>query len=90
VRTFVTDAVPVGEEEVSRGEPVYAVDGEIGRVHGFLVSLDDQRVTHVLLGEGHLWGRKEVAIPVSAVTGAEDGIRLNLTKKQVEDLPPAG
>jgi hypothetical protein len=90
VRTFVTDAVPVGEAEVSRGEPVHAVDGEIGRVHGFLVSLDDQRVTHVLLGEGHLWGRREVAIPVSAVTGAEDGIRLNLTKKQVEDLPPAG
>ena len=90
VRTFVTDAVPVGEEEVSRGEPVHAVDGEIGRVHGFLVSPGDQRVTHVLLGEGHLWGRSEVAIPVSAVTGTEDGIRLNLTKKQVGDLPPAG
>jgi hypothetical protein len=88
VRTFVTDAVPVGEAEVSRGEPVHAVDGEIGRVHGFLVNSDDHRVTHVLLGEGHLWGRKEVAIPVSAVTGAEDGIRLNITKKQVEDLPP--
>ena len=89
VRTFVTDAVPVGESEVSRGEPVHALDGEIGRVHGFLVNPDDQRVTHVLLGEGHLWGRREVAIPVSAVTGAEDGIRLNITKKQVEDLPPA-
>jgi hypothetical protein len=89
VRTFVTQAVPVGEAEVSRGEPVHALDGEIGRVHGFLVSPDDQRVTHVLLGEGHLWGRREVAIPVSAVTGAEDGIRLNITKKQVEDLPPA-
>jgi hypothetical protein len=46
-------------------------------------------VTHVLLREGHLWGRKEVAIPISAVTGAEEGIRVNLTKKQVEDLPPA-
>jgi hypothetical protein len=23
------------------------------------------------------------------VTGAEEGIRVNLTKKQVEDLPPA-
>jgi hypothetical protein len=45
-------------------------------------------VTHVLPGEGHLWGRKEVAIPVSAVTGAKDGLRLNITKKQVEDLPP--
>ena len=38
--------------------------------------------------EGHLWGRKEVAIPVSAVTKVENGIWLNLTKKQVEDLPP--
>jgi hypothetical protein len=27
-------------------------------------------------------------MPVSAVTGVENGIRLNLTK-QVEDLPPA-
>ena len=47
------------------------------------------RVTHVLLQEGHLWGRKKVSIPVSAVTGVENGIRLSLTKKQVEDLPPA-
>ncbi|HJZ02361.1 MAG TPA: PRC-barrel domain-containing protein, partial [Streptosporangiaceae bacterium] len=66
-----------------------ALDGEIGHVQGLLVDPDDHRVTHVLLREGHLWGRKEVAIPISAVTGAEEGIRVNLTKKQVEDLPPA-
>jgi len=47
-------------------------------------------VTHVLLQEGHLWGRKEVSIPISAVTGVDAGIRLNITKKQVEDLPAAG
>ena len=41
-------------------------------------------LVHVLLKEGHLWGRKEVAIPVSAVTDVTDGIVLNLTKKQVE------
>ena len=63
---------------------------EIGRVQGFLVDPGDHRLTHVLLQEGHLWGRKEVAIPVNAVTGVKDGIRLNLTKKQVADLPPAG
>ena len=45
-------------------------------------------MTHVLLQEGHLWGRKEVAIPISAVTGVDDGIRLNITKQQVQDLPP--
>jgi hypothetical protein len=46
-------------------------------------------MTHVLLQEGHLWGRKEVAIPIEAVTRVEAGIRLNLSKRQVEDLPPA-
>jgi hypothetical protein len=84
------DIVPVGEAEVSRGDPVHAVDGEIGEVQGFLINPGDNQVTHVLLKEGHLWGRKKVAIPISAVTGAEDGIKVNLTKKQVEDLPPAG
>ncbi len=88
-RTDVQDVVPVGETEVGRGEYVHAVDGEIGQVEGFLVDPDDHRVTHVLLQEGHLWGRKEVAIPMSAVTGVEDGIRLNITKKQIEDLPSA-
>ena len=71
------------------GEHVHAVDGEIGQVLGFIVDPDDQRVTHVLLKEGHLWGRREVAIPISAVTAIDEGIRLNITKKQVEDLPPA-
>ena len=83
------DVVPLGETDVGRGEPVHALDGEIGQVEGFLVDPGDHRVTHVLLREGHLWGRKEVAIPVSAVTGVENGIRLNMTKKQIADLPPA-
>jgi sporulation protein YlmC with PRC-barrel domain len=87
-RTVVNHVVPLGEAELCPGERVHAVDGEIGEVQGFLADPDDHRVTHVLLKEGHLWGRKEVAIPVGAVTAIDEGIRLNLTKKQVEDLPP--
>jgi len=87
--TVVENVVPVGETEVGPGEHVHALDGEIGRVQGFLVNPDDHQVTHVLLQEGHLWGRKEVAIPISAVTQVDGGIRLNITKKQVEDLPRA-
>jgi sporulation protein YlmC with PRC-barrel domain len=89
VQTMLQDVVPLGEADVQHGDPVYALDGEIGRVQGLLVDPDDHRVTHVLLHEGHLWGRKKVSIPASAVTGVENGIRLSLTKKQVEDLPPA-
>ncbi|MHB1713214.1 MAG: hypothetical protein ACYCV7_17810 [Acidimicrobiales bacterium] len=45
-------------------------------------------MTHVLLDEGHLWGQKRVAIPIRAVTDVGDGVRLNLTKDEVRDLPP--
>ena len=86
---YVSDNVPLGEAEVARHESVHALDGEIGKVEGFVVDAD-RTVTHVLLQEGHLWGRKEVAIPVSAVTAVDDGIRLNLTRQQVADLPPLG
>ena len=90
VQAVTQDVVPLGATDIDRGEPVHALDGEIGRVHGCQVDPGDHRVTHVLLGEGHLWGRREVAIPASAVTKVENGIWLNLTKKQVEDLPPVG
>ena len=88
--TYVIDSVPAGEAEVVRHQSVHAVDGEIGKVDGFAVNPDDHKVTHVLLREGHLWGRKKVAIPITAVTAVDEGIRLNLTKQQVEDLPPLG
>lgn len=89
-RMVIEDIVPVGESDVGPGERVHAVDGEIGRVHGFIVDPGDHRATHVLLQEGHFWGHKEVAIPISAVTGYDGGIRLNITKKQVEELPTVG
>jgi len=90
-RPLVVDhAVPLGETEVERHQSVHAVDGQIGQVEGFMVNPADEKVTYILLGEGHLWGRRQVAIPVSAVASVEDGIRLNITKRQVGDLPPLG
>jgi sporulation protein YlmC with PRC-barrel domain len=89
VQPIVQDVVPLGEADVDRGDPDHARVGEIGGVLGLLLDPDDHRVTHVLLHEGHLWGRKQVSIPASAVTRVENGIWLSLTKKQVQDLPPA-
>jgi sporulation protein YlmC with PRC-barrel domain len=81
------DRVPEGEAQVRRGDRVQATDGEVGRVHGLVVEPKDHRVTHLLLEEGHLWGEREIAIPVSAVAGVDDGVSLTLTKDQVRDLP---
>ena len=82
------DHVPEGEVEVRRGEHVHATDGEIGRIQGFVIDPTDHQLTHVLLDEGHLWGTKRVAVPISAVKDVSDGVRLSLTKAEVGDLPP--
>jgi sporulation protein YlmC with PRC-barrel domain len=86
--TVSYDTVPVGEVDVRRGQQVHATDGDIGRVEGLVIDPRNHHVTHVLLQEGHLWGRKEVAIPISAVATVDDGIRLNIATGDVKDLPP--
>jgi hypothetical protein len=83
----VDDTLPAGEIALRSGDSVHATDGEIGSVQGFLADPGQHRVTHVILREGHLLRRKEVAIPVDAIAGVDTGIRLNLTKQQIEDLP---
>ena len=87
-QTVAYHSVPLGEVEIQRGEPVHATDGDIGRVQGLVIDPGNLHVTHVLLQEGHLWGRKQVAIPVGAVAGTGDGIQLTITKREVQDLPP--
>ncbi len=84
----VSDRVPLGEVEVRRGDKVHASDGEIGSVQGLVIEQQDHHVTHVLHHEGHLGGRKQVAIPVGAWTRVSDWIGVELTRKQVQDLPP--
>jgi len=84
------DKLPAGEIGVRRGETVHASDGEIGKVEGFVVDSAEGHVTHVLLQEGHLWGRKQVAIPIGAVEKIDEGITVNLTKHDIEALPAVG
>jgi sporulation protein YlmC with PRC-barrel domain len=86
--TIIRDTVPVGEVEIRRGDHVHATDGDIGRVQGLVIDPGSHHVTHVLLQEGHLWGREEVAIPIRAVASTSDGIRLTITKQDVQNLPP--
>jgi sporulation protein YlmC with PRC-barrel domain len=81
------DAIPPGEVEVQRGEHVNATDGHIGQVEGLVIDPESHHVTHVLLQEGHPWGRKQVTIPIGTVTRVAERIEVNLTKQQVRDLP---
>jgi sporulation protein YlmC with PRC-barrel domain len=92
-QAYTVDTVPdqlPGEDEMSRGDHVHATDGDIGHVLGIAVDPGTGRVTHVLLRMGHLWRRKEVLIPRSAVADVGvDGFHLNIDTRQVQHLPPA-
>ena len=82
------DRIPKGEVEVRRASDVTSSDGHhLGEVDGFLVD-DDDAITHFVLERGHLWGRREVTIPINAVAQVfTDAVTLTLTKDEVGELP---
>ena len=80
--------IPPGELAVHRGTHVEATDGQIGKVDEFVVNPENGHITHLVMREGHLWGTKDVIIPISALGETrENTVFLNLNKQQVETLP---
>lgn len=85
-----SDRVPTGEVEIRRGDSVHTKDGWIGAVQGLVIEPTDHHVTHLLLQEGHPWGRKQVAIPIGSAARVGDEVRVDLTKDEVGALPTVG
>lgn len=80
--------VPDGEKAIHRGANVLARDGHAGKVDEFIIDRGSGRITHLVLREGHLWGAKNVTIPISEVSKIDDdGVHLKLKKEEVEKLP---
>ena len=84
------DRVPMGEVEIRRASSVTSADGHhLGHVDGFVLD-SEQQIAHLVLEHGHLWGRREVVIPASAVARVEnDEVALTLSKDEVGALPSA-
>jgi hypothetical protein len=80
-----------GELTVRRGTTVEATDGYVGKVDEFVVNTDTGHITHLVMREGHLWGKKDVIIPLSALKPMgdthEDTVFLNIDKHELESLP---
>jgi hypothetical protein len=80
--------IPPGELAVHRGARVEATDGHVGRLDEFLLEPETGYITHLVLREGHLWGQKDVTIPVSGIDHIEEEtVYLKLNKHAVESLP---
>jgi sporulation protein YlmC with PRC-barrel domain len=83
------EQIPPHELAIHRGAHVIAADGRVGKVDEFLVEPKSGCITHLVLREGHLWGKKEICIPVSQIDRIEkDLVYLKLKKQDVEQLPP--
>jgi hypothetical protein len=63
-------------------------DGKyVGDVDGFIVDEGDH-ITHFVLERGHLWGRREVTVPIGAVAKVEsDTVTVDLTTEEIGKLP---
>src|SRR5258706_10518008 len=67
------DSIPPDELAMRRGDRVEATDGRVGRLDEFLIDAKTEGITHLVMREGHLWGQKNVTIPVSQIDHIEDG-----------------
>ncbi|MBE9045473.1 PRC-barrel domain containing protein [Pleurocapsales cyanobacterium LEGE 10410] len=82
------ELIPTGEMAVRRGAEVKATDGYVGKVNEFVIDAQNNCITHLVLREGHLWDKKELTLPLSAIASMEEGIvHLNLDKKTAKSLP---
>jgi sporulation protein YlmC with PRC-barrel domain len=80
--------IPADEFVIRRGAVVESQDGHIGRVDEFLINPENDHITHLVLREGHLWGQKDVTIPVGQIDHYKDNIiYLKLTKHDIKSLP---
>ena len=83
------ERIPPGELAVHRGAHVEAADGRVGRVDEFLVDPANGQISHLILREGHLWGQKDVVIPIAEIDRTEENVvYLKLDKHSIAALPP--
>ena len=80
--------IPPGELAVQRGTRVEATDGYVGKVDEFIVNPKNSHITHLVMREGHLWGKKDIIIPISALGDTrDDTVFLKIDKHEIEALP---
>ena len=80
---------PPSELALHRGTAIYGTDGRVGKVDEFVIEPETKQITYMVLAEGHVWGQKDVTIPVSEIEHIEDeAIYLKLDKLAIGQLPP--
>jgi hypothetical protein len=86
--TLENEHISVNELAIRRGANVEATDGHVGHVDEFLINPLDDTITHLVLREGHLWGQKNITIPLSQIDHIDENtVWLKLDMQSIERLP---
>lgn len=81
------EQIPTDELAIHRGDPVQATDGRVGEVSELVINPENAKVSHLVLQKGHIFGRKQVAVPVSDIDRVDERIvYLKIDKAAVKDL----
>lgn len=87
VSTVISENIPTDGIVVRRGMSIEATDGFVGKVRELIIDPVNHKVTHVLLHKGHLFGQKDMMIPLANVERIDaDTIFLGIDKTAVNDL----
>lgn len=80
--------IPPGQLAVRRGAQIRATDGQVGKIDEFIVDPETCFITHLVLREGNLLGKKYVTIPISEIDKIEEKVvYLTIDKDQVAEMP---
>ncbi|MFN2106353.1 MAG: PRC-barrel domain-containing protein [Candidatus Promineifilaceae bacterium] len=84
----VVEKVPPGEIAFHRKTDIEATDDYVGEVEKLIIEPDTGHITHLVWEKGHLWGKKHIMIPLTAVDNVDyDSVYLNVDKDTVENFP---
>jgi uncharacterized membrane protein len=81
------ELVPEGELAVHVGVAVEATDGKVGELSELVTDQETGRISHLVLEEGHLWGKKQILLPVPMVESVVGGaIQLKVDKQTIASM----
>src|SRR5438874_3422665 len=82
------DRVPKGEIELRHASDIYSADRHhLGSLDGVVLGADGG-IDQLLLGRGHLWWRREIAVPATAIGElANDMVKLGVSNAEVASFP---
>jgi uncharacterized membrane protein len=81
------ERIPAGKLAVRRGADVQASDGKVGQVDELILDPESGTITHLVLREGHIWGKKDVVLPLSVIDRVdEETVYLKLDRQTIASM----